>query len=219
MKWLNEKWTFLLLAGAAASFWGCSKGGNNNSGLPQVSKGLMPLSVGNYWNYSKVDYDSATGLPKDTVSDAINIIGEVSVNGVLYFQQNQTSVTNINAPSYFVNADSNTLEKIDSASQYTFFKRVNTDSSLTDSWTDTVTSHCKGHNLLVGFTANYAIDGYSCLRNEVQVTDCTGAVFEKWEYYLKPGLGLVRIQLYKVINGSGNFYLQFSEDLGGYHTD
>src|SRR5579872_3524750 len=114
MKWLSQKWILLLLAGATVSFWGCAKGGNNNSGLPQVSKGLMPLSVGNYWNYSKVNYDSATGLPKDTVSDAINIIGEESVNGVLYFQQNQTSITNINAPSYFLNADSNTLVKIDS---------------------------------------------------------------------------------------------------------
>jgi hypothetical protein len=209
----------LFLAAAIIFFFGCAKSSNNGSAPPSVSNGLMPLSVGNYWNYSKVDFDSASGLPKDTVSDEIMIVAEVSVNGVTYFQQNQVSITNIDGPSFFLNIDSNTVEKIDSASEYIFFKRVTTDSSLQDSWADTVTSRCEGKNLLIGFVNSLTIDGYSCLRNEVQVTDCTGATFEKWEYYLKPGLGLVRIQLYKVNNSLGNFYLQFSEDLTSYHTD
>ncbi|HTR32000.1 MAG TPA: hypothetical protein VMH27_22165 [Puia sp.] len=207
-----------LLVGAILLFLGCSKKSNSGSGAPSVSNGLMPLSVGNYWQYSRVDYDSASGLPKDTVSDGIYIIGEVSVNGTTYFQQNQVSITNINGPSYFINIDSNTLDKIDSASQYTFFKRITADSSLEDSWPDTVSDHCKGHNLLVAFSGNYPIGSYSCLRNEVQVADCTGFVFEKWEYYLKPGLGLVRVQHYKT-DSLGNFYLHFSEDLTSYHTD
>ena len=210
------------LAGVAgvAVLFGCSKG-SSGGGLPRVSPGLMPLSVGNYWNFSKVDYDSATGSPKDTVSDAINIIAEEEFNNILYFQQNQNSITNINAPSYFINADSNTLMKVDSGSQYIFFKRVTTDSSLQDTWTDTVTTHCTGHNLLVGFTNPVTIDGRSCLRNEVQVADCTGAIFEKWEYYLKPGLGLIRIEHYKTIGsgGAGGYWLQFVEDLTAYHTN
>jgi hypothetical protein len=209
----------LLLAGAIILFFGCSKNSNNGSTPPSVSNGLMPLSVGNYWQYSKVAFDSSTGLPGLPVSDEISIVAEVSVNGVTYFQQNQTSITNIDGPSFFVNIDSNTVEKIDSASEYIFFKRVTADSSLQDSWADTVTSRCEGKNLLIGFADTLTIDGYSCLRNEVQVTDCTGATFEKWEYYLKPGLGLVRIQLYKVISNTGNFYLQFQEDLTSYHTD
>jgi hypothetical protein len=208
----------LLLAGVVLVFWGCAKSSKSGSTPPTVSNGLMPLSVGNYWNYSKVDFDSASGLIKDTVSDGIYIVGEVSVNGTTYFQQNQVSITNINAPSYFINIDSNTLEKIDSATQYIFFKKVTADSSLQDSWPDTVKSHCEGKNLLIAFANSYTIDGYSCLRNEVQVTDCTGATFEKWEYYLKPGLGLVRIQLYKLISGA-NFYLAYSEDLTTYHTN
>src|SRR5580658_6294712 len=151
MKWLNRNMKILFLAGTILLFMGCAKS-SNNSTSPSVSNGLMPLSVGNYWQYSKVDFDSASGLPKDTVSDGIYIISEVSVNGTTYFQQNQLSITNIDGPSYFINIDSNTVGKIDSASQYIFFKRVSTDSSLQDSWPDTVTSHCKGVNLLVGFT-------------------------------------------------------------------
>ena len=217
MKLLNRWMIIFTLAGVIGVLFGCSKG-SNGGGLPQVSPGLMPLSVGNYWQYSKIDYDSASGSPKDTVGDGIYIIAEEEFNNVLYFQQNQLSVTNINAPSYFINADSNTLQKVDSGSQYTFFKRVTTDSSLQDTWTDTVTTHCKGHNLLVGFVNPVTVDSYSCLRNEVQVADCTGTIFEKWEYYLKPGLGLIKIEHYKAISGGG-FWMQFVEHLTAYHTD
>jgi hypothetical protein len=225
MKLLDPGMKLFFLAGAILTggimvFSGCSPSNNKGSTtLTTPFNGLMPLAVGNYWQYSKVDYDSASGLPIDTVSDAINIISEVSVNGTAYYQQNQESITNIDAPSYFLNIDSNTVDKIDSAVQYTFFKRVTTDSSLQGSWPDTVTSRCKGNNLLVGFTDSLTIDGYECLHNEVQVNDCMGSEFEKWEYYLKPGLGLVRIQLYKVNNNTGSFWLQFQEDLTAYHTD
>lgn len=216
MKWLVRKRMIFGFMGAILMAFGCSKKSDNGPGAPDVSNGLMPLSVGNYWNYSKVDYDSATGLPEDTVGDAINILAEIELDTTTYFRQNQTSVY-IDGPSFFLNVDSNTLDKVDSAVQYTFFKRVKTDSVLVDEWADTVTSRCKGHNLLVGYTDNPTIDGYSCLHNEVQVTDCTGFAFEKWEYYLKPGLGLVRIQLYKSISGGG-YFLQFSEDLTNYRT-
>ena len=105
------------LAGTIILFFGCSKSSSNSSTPPGVSNGLMPLSVGNYWQYSKVDFDSASGLPKDTVPTD-HVVGEFSVNGTTYFQQNQTSITNIDGPSYFINIDSNTVGKLDSASQY-----------------------------------------------------------------------------------------------------
>jgi hypothetical protein len=219
MKLLSPGMKLFLLAGAILIFGGCSPSNNSGSGSPAISNGLIPLSVGNYWLYNKVNFDSASGLPVDTVSDGIYILSEVSVNGTTYFQQNQLSITNIDGPSYFLNIDSNTVDKIDSAVQYTFFKRVTADSSLQGTWPDTVTSRCKGTNFLVGFSNSLTIDGYPCLRNEVQVNDCMGAEFEKWEYYLKPGLGLIRIQLYKVNNNNGSFWLQFQEDLTSYHTD
>jgi hypothetical protein len=199
-------------------FLSCSKNNNNGSTPPVSSNGLMPLSVGNFWKFTKISYDSITGAPVDTIFDEIDIIGQISLNGTTYFQQNQTSITNINAGSFFINLDSNTLQKIDSSVSYTFFKKVSIDSSSVDSWADTVTSRCKGSNHLYGFTDTAIINGYNCLRNEVDVYDCTGLDFEKWEYYLKPGLGLVRI-LHYVLKNDGTFYLQFSEDLESYHTN
>ena len=194
----------------------CSKS-NNNSTPPTKSDGLLPLSVGNFWQYIKTSYDS-TGAVTGTSTDEIDITGQITVSGVTYYQQRQTSITNINSASFFINLDSNTVEKIDSAVQYTFFKRVTIDSTSVDIWTDTVTSRCKGHNYLYGFTDSTDINGYVSLRNVVYVLDCTGFNFEKWVYYLKPGVGFVRI-LHYVLQTNGTFYLQFQEDLSTHHTN
>jgi hypothetical protein len=206
----------IFLVGIISLFLACSKNNNNNSTPPPTSNGLMPLSVGNYWRFTKIGYDSV-GTPIDTVADEIDIVGQITINGTTYFQQNQTSITNIDAGSFFINVDSNTLEKIDSATQYTFFKRVSIDSLDVDSWADTVTSRCQGHNYLYAFTDTTNVDGYNCLRNVVYVDDCTGLNFEQWVYYLKPGLGLVRIEHY-VLKNNTTFYLQFAEDLISYRT-
>jgi len=178
----------------------------------------MPLSVGNFWKFTKTSYDSISGAAIDTVFDEIDIVGQVSVNGATYYQQNQTSVTNINSGSFFINLDSNTVQKIDSATKYIFFKRVNIDSTEVDSWKDTVTSRCQGANFLYAFTDTTNINGYNCLRNTIDVHDCTGQDFEKWVYYLKPGLGLIRI-LHYALKNDGTFYLQFSEDLQSHHIN
>jgi hypothetical protein len=183
---------------------------------PTISNGLMQLAVGNFWDYIKISYDSNSGLPIDTVDDAINIISQITVDTVTYFQQVQNSITNINSGSFFYNLDSNTLKKTDSAVDYVFFKRVSSDSVLIDSWPDTVTSRCKGVNLLYGFTGTTAVDGYNCLRNVIYVTDCTGFNFQTWVYYLQPGVGLVRIQHYATKQDQ-SFYLDFQEDLQSYH--
>ncbi len=207
----------ILIVSSLIMFFSCSKNNNTGSGLPLTTSGVIPLSVGNYWQYNKISYDS-TGSPIDTTTDEIDILGETGINGVIYYQQNQTSITNINSSSFFVNVDSNTLEKIDSSTTYTFFKRVSTDSTAIDSWADTVTSQCKGHNYLYGFTGTTNIDGYSCLRNVVYVNNCTGFNFEQWVYYVQYGFGFVRIEHY-VLNQSGSFYLQFAEDLKNYHIN
>jgi len=194
----------------------CSKSSTNNSTPPTVSKGLMPLSVGNFWQYNKITYDS-NSVPVDTSMDEIDIIEQVTVSGTTYYQERWESFPN-NVGSFFANADSNTLVKYDSAIQYTFFKRVQTDSTAVDSWADTVSGRCPGHNYLYAFTDTTVIGGFSCLRNVVYVNDCTGSNFEQWVYYLHPGLGLVRIQHY-LAKSDHSFYLQFSEDLGTHHVN
>jgi len=202
-----------LLIITSTIIFSCSKS-DNPTPPPTSTKGLIPLAVGNSWMYKKSNFDSNGNLVS-TTGDTIQILSQVYVNGVAYYQQYQTSVTNIKGGSFFVNVDSNTVDKIDSATRYTFFKEVSTDNVLVDTWTDTVQTHCEGHNDLYGYTGTTNINSHDCLKNVVLVTDCTGLTFEKWIYYLQPSLGLVRIEHY-VLDNKGAFYLQFSDDLEKY---
>ncbi len=178
-------------------------------------QGLMPLHAGNFWFYNKTIYDSATGTVKSTVKDTISIIDKVIINDVVYYQQNQVSIP-IKSTSFFYNTDSNTVMKIDSASKYTFFKRVPVNGIQVDSWVDTVKSRCTGHNYLYAYTADTTIKGYTgCLKNEVLVNDCTGLTFQKWVYYLKPKTGLVRIEHYLLKQDGVTYYPDFVEELTG----
>lgn len=189
----------------------CSK--DNVTPTPEGLQGLMPLAVGNTWYYKKTIHDSTTGSVTGTRNDTIGIVAQVSINDVVYYQQYQSSI-HINAPSFFINIDSNTVQKIDSATKYTFFKKVSTNNQQVDSWVDTVTTHCKGHNYLYGYTGDTTIGSYSgCLKNVVLVNDCTGQNFEKWVYFLKPGTGLIRIEHYVLHQDEVTFYLDFEEDL------
>jgi hypothetical protein len=194
-------------------FFGCSKNNNLSTG-PTKSNGLMPLSVGNFWQYTTVNYDT-NSVPIDTSSDKISITAQFGINDTTYFQMQWQDFPN-NTGALLVNVDSNTLDKVDTSSQYVFFKRSQSDSTLVDSWADTVSTRCKGHNDLFAFTDVTDINGYACLRNVVYVSDCTGTKFEKWVYYLKPGFGFVRI-LHYVLNSGGTFYIQFSEDVTTSH--
>lgn len=191
---------------------------NSNNVTPSPTdpvRGLIPLAAGNTWFYKKTIYDSATGSVKATTGDTIIIALQSSINGVFYYQQFQASIP-VSGSSYFVNVDSNTVQRIDSATKYTFFKRLSTEQNV-DTWVDTVTSRCTGHNELRAYVGDTTIGAYTgCLKNVVSVNDCTGQTFQKWVYYLKPGVGLVRIEHYHVLPDNVSFYLAFASDLDHY---
>jgi hypothetical protein len=186
--------------------------------LPAGTPGLMPLKVGNAWYYKKTMHDSATGSVTGTSSDTIAIPAGTEVNNVVYFQVTWSSMP-VDYYSFMDNADSNTVQKIDSITRYTFFKRVSADGPV-DAWGDTVTTRCPGQNQLVGYAGASTVNSYTgCLQNVVLVNDCTGETFEKWVYYLKPNTGIVRIEHYKVKNDRVSFYLDVEEDLQSFHLE
>jgi|GEM_PF-6144328 hypothetical protein len=195
-------------------FFACSKPGSGSGTGPSSPPGVLPLAPGDNWIYSKTIYDSG-GQSVDTVgADTLEIVSQLSINGITYYQIFWSSFFSFN-PSFFINKDSNTLVKVDSGFQYSFFARVTTDSLLVQSWPDTG-GRCPGHNDLYAFTPYWNIDGHpQCLKNTVLVTDCTGETFEKWVYYLQPRLGFVRIED-SLIQSNGTFYLRWADDLQQY---
>jgi hypothetical protein len=65
-------------------FFGCSKN-NNVSTSPTKSAGLITLSVGNFWQYTTINYDT-NSVPIDTSSDEIAITAQFGINDTTYFQ-------------------------------------------------------------------------------------------------------------------------------------
>jgi hypothetical protein len=199
------------------ALFACSK--NNSTTTTSVNigaNGLMPLAVGNVWTYKQNFYDSATGSVDSTATDAIQIIQQVKVNDTTYFQQVQTSKLETWA-SFYINTDSNTVVKIDSATRYTYFKRANSEGPVSI-WADTVATRCKGVNTLNTYTGDTTIGSYTgCLKNIVTTTDCTGQPFQEFVYYLQPGTGIVRIEHYLIEKDNVTWYLAYTEDLTSFH--
>ena len=178
----------------------------------------MPLAVGNQWTYQKKFYDSATGTIDSTNTDIIGITQQVTINDTTYFQQVQTSLLRSWA-SFYINTDSNTIVKIDSATRYTFFKRVSYNGPVA-TFADTVTSHCKGINTVNAFTGDTTIGSYtSCIKNVVTTTDCTGQAFQQFVYYVQPDTGIVRIERYLIKSDNITWRLIYTEDLTSFHKE
>jgi len=185
--------------------------------VPDGTPGLMPLKTGNIWYYQKKMHD-ANGAVTATGNDTIAIVAAVVANNIVYFQLVWTSMP-VSYQSFINNIDSVTVQKIDSVAKYTFFKKVSSDGAV-DSWSDTVTSHCPGQNQLYAYAGESTVNGYTgCLKNGITVNDCTSEAFQKWVYYLKPGVGLVRIEHYLVKDDRVTFYLDFEEDLKSYNLN
>ena len=195
----------------------CSKNNSTPTTTATIgATGLMPLAVGNVWTYQQKFYDSTTGTVDSTGTDAISIIQQVTVNDTTYFQQVQTSMLETWA-SFYLNTDSNTVVKIDSATRYTYFKRASSEGPVSN-WTDTVSTRCKGINTLNTYAGDTTIGSYTgCLKNIVTTTDCTGQPFQEFVYYLQPGTGIVRIEHYFIEKDNVTWYLTYTEDLTAFH--
>ncbi len=205
----------LLIAIVVAGLAACSQKTTSTPSARFGVKGLMPLAVGNRWNYKRTFYDSATGNASSTGTEQINIVAEIIVNDTAYFQQTQNEIP-LSPGSFFSNVDTNTVIQTDSANRYTFFKRTSYDAQVS-TWPDTVTRRCPGHNVLTAYAGDATIGSYpNCLKNIVLVNDCTGQDFEKWVYYLKPAVGLVRVEHYKIKNDNTTWYPDFTDDLTGF---
>ena len=166
----------IMIALAVAGFISCNQKTTYTPTARFGVKGLMPLAVGNRWNYKRTLYDSATGNANGSSTEQINIVAEIIVNDTAYFQQTQNEIP-LSPGSFFSNADTNTIVQTDSANRYTFFKRTSYDAQVS-SWPDTVTRRCPGHNVLTAYAGDTTIGSYTgCLKNIVLVNDCTAVSY------------------------------------------
>jgi hypothetical protein len=196
-------------------------GGNNitgNSGTTANGNGagLWPLAQNNVWNYRLKTYNTTTGALLDSSDFTLTVTGTMSANGATYYKVVNSSN---GSAQWLTNLNGTTVGSIDSSNgvnYYTAFVSSTGDSTkVLSTWSVSLTNSnggCLGSNHLYG---NYAdttlidLDGTvysSSIKNDVVTYDCMGSKSTASAYFVKQGLGLVRLAGY-VYDANGDLHL------------
>jgi len=173
---------FIIFLSALSS---CKKDKDNST---QV---LMPLKVGNEWQYEIVSYDDNGGVVS---SDLVTtrILKDTVVNGETYFW---------NGAVYYRNADLNTvMQSLDAKEFYVIFKRSNVDKATFETLGGIV-NNCQSKEVVTAYTQLTNVNGYLSLRNETELISCNNVLHKRVTYFA-PGTGMVKYLIYvPVFNG------------------
>jgi hypothetical protein len=162
----------------------CTKNSDSFSNNSDVE--IIPLKVGNNWTYAQISFN-VDGSVKDSTSIVETVTSTENVNGNTYFH-----ITNgFGGDLLFRNADSKTVELIDGNGLSTFLKIVDSDSVEYYRGAYHLNG-CDGTAVGIGFTSICNVSSYDCFRNDHILIDCSGNYKVKYQFYFKPGLGLIR---------------------------
>jgi hypothetical protein len=213
---------FALIAFVALTVVACHK----NSSGPSAGYGsnsLFPTTAGDTWYFvDSVWVDTpnqivriAPGTPYvDTMVATKNAVQDAS--GTIYL-----GMYNPNgwfAGSY-INVDPNNtyVQEVDSPAfqPYTMFALVNADGPISSQSVDYSNPACPIYYNQIGYANPVQAYGYSCYKNVELITNCNNTVLEQTNYFLSPGVGVVRIEDYltDTVGGKNIFYEDYSQTL------
>lgn len=200
----------------AVSIVACSKsGGNssNNNNSNANGTGLWPLAISNVWDYRLKTYNTTTGALLDSSDFTLTVTDTMSTNGATYYKV-INSLTGTG--QWFTNLNGSTVGSIDSVNgvkYYNVFVSSTGDSTKAISnWMVSLSGSCTGDAYLFG---NYAdttlvnLDGTvysSSIKNDIVVFDCSGNKATAAAYFVKQGVGLVRMAGY-IYDASGGLHM------------
>ena len=200
---------------SALIFISCSKSSNSSTVTGNSNPTLLPMAINNSWNYKIKNYDTTTGTVTDSSFILLTIASSASANGINYFQF-QVGGVNAFQLGYL---NSSTISAIDTSfgtHYYTFFVSGTGDSTQSiNSWPITVSKNattCQGTDNLYAHYADTTLinlDGLvytSSQKNVVVSHDCSGNKTQAHVYFIKDGVGIVRIADY-YYNPAGNLKL------------
>lgn len=211
---------FALFAFVTLIFAACHK----NSTGPSAGYGvnsLFPTTAGDTWYY----HDSAwVDTPNYTVSlNAAYLDTMVATKNAI--QDNSGTIylemSNLNgwfAGSYIAVDPSNyAIYEVDSPAYqpYTMFALVNQDGPIANPSYDYSNPACVVSYNQYGYAAPVQVGAYSCYKNSEVIQSCNGTVLEQTNYYVSPGVGVVRIEDFVTDTTSGKnlYYQDYSQTL------
>lgn len=212
---------FALIAVVTLIFAACHK----NSSGPSAGYGkqsLFPTTAGDTWYFQDsawVDTPNFTvrnvAAYPDTMVATKNAIQDNS--GTVYLE-----MSNLNgwfAGSYIaVSPDNYTVYEVDSPAlqqAYTMFGLVSSDGPITNAYTDYSNPACLVTYNQYGYAAPVQVAGYTCYKNSEIIQNCSGITLEQTNYYLSPGVGVVRIEdfITDTTAGKNIYYEDYSQTL------
>ena len=171
----------------------------------KTNEALLPLAVGNQWNYENVFYNE-DGSVSNQSTGSLTILKDTSINGSTHYSDGYT---------LYKNTDENTvMSSIDGKDFFIFFKRTNVDKKTIETWSGSI-GNCTATDILTLFTDLTNINGYQSLKNEAALKNCNG-VRRKTISYLKPGIGITKRLLYHMSSTNDSLYLRFKQELKSY---
>jgi hypothetical protein len=170
---------------------------------------LVPLAIGNNWTYEYTQYKEDGSISSS--SQIIESIDSIkSIAGGDFFL-----MTDYHGGDFlFRNVGNRIVEAYNGFKVVPFFRILTQDGAkyYTDVWD---MGNCNGEVAYYGFTGNYDILSYDCIK-DVQINwRCDKTISTKWVYYIKQGIGIIRVEKY-VENASGDSYLYSTQDLKSY---
>ena len=137
-------------------------------------------------------------------------------NGAVYLEMN-------NPYGWFdgsyINVDPNNtyVQEVDSPAfqAYTMFALVSADGPIQSPGYDYSNPACAIEYNQIGYANPVQEYGYSCYKNVELVTNCNNVLLEETNYYLSPGVGVVRIEdwVTDTTGGKNVFYEDYSQTL------
>ncbi len=198
---------------------------HKNSTGPSAGYGansLFPTTAGDTWYFvdsAMVDTPNKVVTTKwylDTMVATKNATQDA--NGSIYLEMQNPYGWFDGA---YINVDPNNtyVQEVDSPAfePYTMFALVNQDGPIAQQSVDYSNPACPIYYNQIGYANPVQEYGYSCYLNSEVITNCNNLLLEQTNYYLSPGVGVVRIEDFvtDTTGGTSLYFEDYSQTLTG----
>lgn len=179
------------------------------------STDIIPLKIGNYWHYLDITFSEIDTMNYTRLYYNLEVTGTTQINNISFFNvKNDTS----GKIQYYRNEDQNEMKISDGSKTIVVLKIVATDSTLiySEPW---LYNGCIGSRSIYGYRDTITINNHKCLKNVELYIDCSGNIIRKNIYFFTPGVGIIKVENYVVINLTGQLFFKSWQSLQGYHLN
>ncbi|HWB94325.1 MAG TPA: hypothetical protein VG605_20870 [Puia sp.] len=212
---MKRSLAFILVAAATFFTVACKKSSGPSAGYGASS--LFPLTNGDTWYYIDSSFSDTGGAPEAYLDTMVATKATYTdASGTIYLGMNNPN--GWFGGSYIaVDPNNSAVYEVDSPSfhPYIMFAMVNSDGPIARPSYDNSNPACPITYNQIGYASPVQIKGFNCYENAETITDCNNTVLEQTNYFVSPGVGVVRIEDYytDTTGGAKKFYEDFSQTL------